>query len=40
MTLAIYMFGALSGKLYGDKGYLDKALASQLQEKGSDKQVE
>ncbi|ABM01943.1 transposase, IS4 family [Psychromonas ingrahamii 37] len=28
------MVGALSGKLYGDKGYLGKALASKLQEKG------
>jgi hypothetical protein len=33
------MVGALSGKLYGDKGYLCKALASQSQENGSDKQV-
>jgi IS5 family transposase len=28
------MVGALSGKLYADKGYLGKALASQLQEQG------
>jgi hypothetical protein len=28
------MVNALSGKLYGDKGYLGKALASQLQDKG------